>query len=61
MLRRLQRLASQHASERFVKNKTLRLLGMPPKLNFSCVFDLVPQYKQVQTCFGLCALPRRAI
>jgi hypothetical protein len=25
---------------------------------FSCVFDLVPQSKQVQTCLGLCALPR---
>ena len=24
---------------------------------FSCVFDLVPQSKQVQTCLGLCALP----
>ena len=30
--RRFQRLASQHASERFVKHKTLRLPGIPPKL-----------------------------
>ena len=33
-LRCFQRLASQHASERFCKNKTSRLLGIPPKLFF---------------------------
>ena len=35
-----QRLASRHASERFVKiklSKTLRLLGIPPKFSFFCV------------------------
>jgi hypothetical protein len=33
-LRCFQRLASQHASERFCKNETSRLLGIPPKLFF---------------------------
>ena len=39
-LKYFQRLASQHASERFVicKNKTLRLLGTPPKLMFVYFF-----------------------
>ena len=33
-LRRFQRLASEHTSERFVKNNTEQLLGIPLKLIF---------------------------
>ena len=58
MLRRFQRLASQHASERLVKIRRCGCWGYHRSLFFSCVFDLVPQFKQVQTCLGLCALPR---
>ena len=39
-----QRLASQHASERFVKRKKLRLLGIPPKLiAFPCFSATTPR------------------